>query len=88
MEGDFIINFFDYDNNKLTKKFFNLIFQSGLLFLIHRATRVKRATATAIDHIITDVIFESTMHPEIISYIYQISKQLQQKKDYKKTKIH
>ena len=51
---------------KLVKKFFNLIFQSGFLPLIQRATRVTRTTATAIDHIITDAILESTMHSGII----------------------
>lgn len=32
---------------------------------MQRATRVTRATATAGDHIITDVTFESTMHSGI-----------------------
>ena len=62
MVGDLNINSFDYDNNILVKNFFNLIFQSGL----QRATRVTRTTATAIDHIITDAILESTMHSGII----------------------
>ena len=57
--GDLNINSFDYDNNALVKYFFNLIFQSGFLPLIQRVTRVKRATATVIDHIITDAILES-----------------------------
>ena len=66
MVGDLNINSFDYDNNALVKNFFNLIFQSGFLPLIQRATRVTRTTATAIDHIITDAILESTMHSGII----------------------
>ena len=66
MVGDLNINSFDYDNNALVKNFFNLIFQSGFLPLIQRATRVPRTTATAIDHIITDAILESTMHSGII----------------------
>ena len=65
MVEDLNINYFDYDNNELVKNFFNLIFQSGFLTLIHRATRVKRATAIAIDHIITGAILESTMHSGI-----------------------
>ena len=32
---------------------------------MQRATRVTRATAIAIDHIINDVIFESAMHSGI-----------------------
>ena len=66
MVGDLNINSFDYDNNALVKKFFNLIFQSEFLPLIQRATRVRRKTTTAIDHIITDAILESTMHSGII----------------------
>ena len=65
MVGDLSINSFDYDNNALAKNFFNLIFQSGFLSLIQRATRAKRIT-TAIDHIINDAILESIMHSRII----------------------
>ena len=43
-----------------------MIFQSGFLPLIQRATRVTRTAATAIDHIITDAILESTMHSGIV----------------------
>ena len=50
----------DAPDNVLVKVFFNLIFQRGFLPLIQRATRVTRTTATAIDHIITDAILEST----------------------------
>ena len=46
MVGDLNINSFDYDNNALVKTFFNLVFQSGFLPLIQRATRVTRTTAT------------------------------------------
>ena len=46
--------------------FFNLIFQRGFLPLIRRATRVTRTTVTAIDHIITDAILESTIQSAII----------------------
>ena len=53
MVGNLNINSFDYDNIELIKKFFNLIFQSGFMPLIQRATRVTRTTATAIDYIIT-----------------------------------
>ena len=66
MVGDLNINSFYYDDNALVKKFFNLSFQSGFLPLIQRATRVTGTTATAIDHIITDAIPESSMHSGII----------------------
>ena len=65
MVRDLNINSFDYDNNVLVENLFNLIFQSGFFPLIKRATRVTRTTATAIDHIITDGILESTMHTGI-----------------------
>ena len=66
MVGDLNINSFDYGNNALVKKIFNLIFQSGFLPLIQRATRVTRTTETTIDHILTDAILESTMHSGIL----------------------
>ena len=95
MVGDLNINSFDYDNNALVKNFFNLIFQSGFLPLIQRATRVTRTTATAIDHIITDAILESTMHSGIIKAnisdhfpIFAIlENSCNKNKNYKKTKI-
>ena len=95
MVGDLNINSFDYDNNALVKNFFNLIFQSGFLPLIQRATRVTRTTATAIDHIITDAILESTMHSGIIKAnisdhfpIFAIlENSCNKNKNYEKTKI-
>ena len=66
MVGFLNSNSFDYDNNALVKKFFNLIYQGEFFTLIQRATMVTRKTATAIDHIITNAILESTMHSEVI----------------------
>ena len=66
MVGDLNINSFDSDNNALVKDSFNLIFQSGYLSLKQRATRVTRTTVTAIDHILTEAIPESTVHSGII----------------------
>ena len=95
MVGYLNINSFNYDNNELVKKFFNLIFQSGFLPVIQRATRVTRTTATAIDHIITDTILESTMHSGIIKAnmsdhfpIFTIlENSCNNNKNYEKTKI-
>ena len=95
MVGDLNINSFDYDNNGLVKKNFNLIFQSAFLPLIQRATRVTRATATAFDHIITNSMLESTMHSGIVKAnisdhfpIFAILEDSCNKnKNYKKTKI-
>ena len=95
MVGDLNIDSFNYDNNALVKNFFNLIFQSGFFPLIRRATRVTRTTATAIDHIITDAILESTMHSGIIKAnisdhfpIFAIlENSCNKNKNYEKTKI-
>ena len=87
MIGYLNINSFDYENNPLVENFVNLIFQSGFLTVTNRATRVTRTRATAIDHIITDAILESTMHSGIkkpnrsdqFCYIYHFRKHMQQK---------
>ena len=95
MVGFLNSNSFDYDNNALVKKYFNLIYQSEFFTLIQRATMVTRKTATAIDHIITNAILESTMHSEVIraniSDYYPIFSILEnsceKNKNYEKTKI-
>ena len=95
MVGDLNINSFDYDNNALVKRFLNLMFQSGFLPLIQRAARATRTTATAIDHIITDAILESTMHSGIIKanisdhfpIFVILDNSCYKNKKYKKTKI-
>ena len=95
MVEDFDINFFDYDNNKLVKTFFNMIFQNGFFPLTQRATRVTRAAATAIHHIITEAMLGSTMHHGIptanISDQFRIFSILEnscyKNKNYQKTKI-
>ena len=63
--------------------------------LIQRATRATRTIATAIDHIITDAILESTMHYGIIkANIYDhfpifaiLENSCNKNKNYEKTKI-
>ena len=49
-----------------SKTVFMVIFQNEFLPLIQRATWVTRTTAIPIDHIVTDIILESTMHSGII----------------------
>ena len=95
MVRDLNSNSFDYDNNALVKNFFKLIFQSGFLPHIKRATTVTRTTATAIDDIITDAVPKSTMHSGIIKAnisdhfpIFAILENSSNKnKNYEKTKI-
>ena len=71
-----------------------MIFQSGFLPLIQRATRVTRPTATAIDHIIAYVILDRTMHSGIIKTqisdhfpIFAILENCKNSKNNEKTKI-
>ena len=95
MVGRLNINSFDYGNNALVKKIFNLIFQNGFLSLIQKATRVTRTTATATDHIITHAMLESIMHSGIIKRnicdhfpIFTIlENNCNKNKNYKKKKI-
>ena len=95
MVGDLNINFFDYDNNALATNFSNLIFQSGFLPLIQRVTRVTITAATAIDHVITDAILESTTHSRIIKanisdhfpVFTMLESSCNKNKNYRKTKI-
>ena len=51
---------------KLWKNFVELNFQSGLLLLVQKATRLTRTKAFAIDHIITDAILKGNMNSGII----------------------
>ena len=92
--GDLNVNSLDYDNSESVKKCFNMFFQCGFLPLIQRATRVTRTTATAIDHIITDAIFDRTMHSGIIKTqisdhfpIFTILENCKNCKNNEKTKI-
>ena len=63
--------------------------------LIQSATRVTRTTATAIDHIITDAILESTMHSRIIKANISdhfprftiLENSCNKNKNYEKTKV-
>ena len=78
----------------LLKKNFNMIFQCGFLPLMQRATRVTRTTATTIDHIITDAMFDKTMHSGIIKTqmsdhfpIFTILENCKNCKNNEKTKI-
>ena len=92
--GDLNVNSFDYDHNESVKIFFNMISQSGFFPVIQRATRVIRATATTIDHIITDAILDRTMHSGIIKTqisdhlpIFIILENYKNSKNNEKTKI-
>ena len=56
--GDLNLNSLDYASSTPVKNFFNLAFENGIFPVINRPTRVTWASATAIDHILTNTIME------------------------------
>ena len=58
LEGDLNLNSLDYTSSTPIKNFFNLAFENGIFPVINRPTRVTWASATAIDHILTNTIME------------------------------
>ena len=54
--GDLNLNSSDYTSTIPVKNFFNLMFENGILPVINRPTQVTWASATAIDHILTNTI--------------------------------
>ena len=64
--GDLNINSLHYSINTNVRDFFNLIFQNGIFPLINRPTRVKKSSATIIDHVLTNTIIDSEVHSGII----------------------
>ena len=83
MIGDLNINSFDYGNNELVKKIFNLIFRSGFLPLIQKVTRVTSTTATAIIH---SGIIKSNISDHFPIFTI-LENSCNKNKSYKKTKI-
>ena len=63
LAGDLNINLLDFDANKKTQNFVNLMFRFGMIPTKNKPTRVTRQTACAIDYIITN----SIMHTGFIS---------------------
>ena len=57
--GDFNLNVLNFENNKNVQNFINFMFRYGMIPTINKSTRVKVNTATAIDHIITNVIMDT-----------------------------
>ena len=56
----------NYDCNNAARKLFRLVFQGGFLPFIRTATGVTKNITNAIDHMITDAIFENKMQSGII----------------------
>ena len=83
----------EYASNTPVKNFFNLTFENGIFPVINRPTRVTWASATAIDHILTNTIMDQDLQNGIIkldiSNHFQIFTILNSKthNQYPKTKI-
>ena len=64
--GDLNLNSSDYFSSIPVKNFFDLTFENGILPVINRPTRVTWASATAIDHILTNTIMDQDLQNGII----------------------
>ena len=64
--GDFNIIVLDFEQNKMVKDFVNLMFQFGLVPTRNKPTRVTNKTISAIDHIITNFIYNNDFKTGII----------------------
>ena len=54
--GDLNINVLDYESNKKVQHFLSSMFQHNMMPTINKPTRVTRNAATAIDHMITNIV--------------------------------
>ena len=66
LAGDFNLNVLDFENNKKVQNFINLMFPYGTILAINKPTRVTANTATAIVHIITNVIIDTDFKTGIL----------------------
>ena len=64
--GDFNMNSLNYESDNKTKYFFNNIFSNGAIPLINRPTRITKDSATIIDNILTNVMFNPSLKTGII----------------------
>ena len=66
--GDLKCNSLDYTSSTSIKKIFNLVFENGIFPVINKLTRVTWASATAIDHILTNTIMDQDLQNGIIKF--------------------
>ena len=62
----FNLNVLDFGSNKKVENFKNLMFRYGMIRTINKPTRVTTNTATAIDHIIINVIINTDFKTGIL----------------------
>ena len=66
LAGDFNINVQDFEQNKKVQNFVNLMVQFALVPIINMPTRQTNKTISAIDHIITNSIYNNNFETTII----------------------
>ena len=66
MAGDFNLNVLDFENSKKVQHFINLMSSYGMIPTINKPTRVTTNTATAIDHIITNIMIDTDFKTGIL----------------------
>ena len=59
-------NVLNFENNKKVENVINLMFRYGMIPTINKPTRVTANMATAIDHIITNVIIDTDFKTGIL----------------------
>ena len=63
--GDFNLNVLDNDNCKKVQNFPNLLYQSNMISITNKPTRVTKKTATAMNHIITNFFVDTNFKTAI-----------------------
>ena len=67
LAGDFNLNVLDFESNKRIENFTKLhMFCYGMIPTINKSTRVTANTATAIDHIVTNVTIDTDFKAGIL----------------------
>ena len=70
LAGGFNLNVLDFENNKKVQNFIKLMFRYVMIPTLNKPTRVMANMATAIDHVITNIIIGTVLKTEILkSYI-------------------
>ena len=64
--GDYNLNCLDYNENTKVKNFFNLLFSYGMIPIINKPTRVTNKSATAIDNIFINSLYNNSLETGII----------------------
>ena len=64
--GVFNLNILDYTKKEKASKFLNLKFEYGLVPVIDKSTRIRKTTATAIDHVIINSMLHGTIDMGVI----------------------